>query len=226
MDLIFPINKPKGPTSHDIVNKIRKITNIKKIGHAGTLDPLASGVLIIAITRSSTKKIDLIQKKEKEYLATIILGKTSTTYDEEGEKDEINVNKTPDISNIKNSIRKFIGYINQTPPIYSAIKINGKPAYKYARNNKKIEIKSKNIFIKNIEIIFYAWPTLQLKVICGPGTYIRSLANDIGKDLKTGAYLSDLVRTKVGEYDIKQSYTLDQFERFWNENKNNLMPNE
>jgi tRNA pseudouridine55 synthase len=206
---IYPIFKPKGPSSHQIINKLRKLTGIKKIGHAGTLDPLAFGVLVVAIGRENTRKIHLEVKKEKEYEAQIKLGVNSTTDDEEGEKTEVKIGKSPTLADIKKILPEFMGEISQTPPIYSAIKIKGEEAYKLARQGKIPEMKARTVLIKNIEILDYKWPLLSIKVICGSGVYIRSLARDIGKNLKTGGYMADLVRTRVGEYKLKDCMKSD-----------------
>ena len=198
---IFAVYKPKGPTSHDIINKLRRETGVKKIGHAGTLDPLASGILVVGIGREATKQLGNIVKKEKEYLAKIRLGMTSTTADEEGVKTEIKiVGKIPTLGEIKKAVAKFKGEILQTPPIYSAIKIKGKAAYKLARQGQTPELTPRKALVKEIEILNYEWPYLKIRAVTGPGVYIRALARDIGKALKTGGYLAELERTRVGEF--------------------------
>lgn len=200
MEGIFGVWKPKGPTSHDIINKIRRITGVKRVGHAGTLDPLASGVLVVAVGREATKKLGEVVQKEKEYLATIRLGLESTTDDEEGTKTEFTVAEPPTAAKVTACVKKFQGKISQRPPIFSAIKIKGTPAYKLARGLQKVLIKSREVEIKEIEVLKYDWPVLKLRVVTGPGVYIRSLARDIGAKLKTGGYLADLERTRVGEF--------------------------
>lgn len=210
---IFAIYKPVGPTSHDIVNQLRKITGERRIGHAGTLDPLASGVLVVAIGREFTKKLSEIVKKEKEYLAKIKFGEYSTTDDQEGEKTKVDFLIKPTLKIIQSTIVQFIGKIEQIPPQYSAIKIKGKTAYSLARIGEKIELKSRLIEIKNIEIIKYSWPYLELKVVCGSGVYIRSLARDLGEKLNVGGYLYSLERTRVGQFTKKESSTIKKFEK-------------
>jgi len=205
---IFAVNKPKGPTSNDIVQIIKRENRGEKVGHAGTLDPLASGVLVIAVGRESTKKIADQVKKEKEYIAKIKLGQNSTTDDEEGEKENINVEIKPNLDDIKKILPKFVGKIMQIPPIYSAIKVGGKEAYKYARKGQELEMKGREVEIKDIKILGYFWPMLEIKVVTGPGVYIRSLARDIGKELKTGGYLADLERTRVGDFTIDKAIEL------------------
>lgn len=212
---IYPIYKPKGPTSHDVINQLRRITGIKKIGHAGTLDPLASGVLVVGIGREATKKLGEIVKKEKEYLAEIKLGETSATFDSEGEKIKVKVESIPKLIRIKTAIADFIGKVEQTPPQYSAIKIKDKPAYKYARQGKFVEIKPREVEIKKLIVLKYKWPILKIKVVCGPGVYIRSLANDLGKKLKVGGYLLNLERTRVGDFKKEDSITIEKFSQIW-----------
>lgn len=220
MQTIVSIRKPKGPTSHDIIYQIRKITGIKKVGHAGTLDPLASGVLVIGITREGTKQMHELVQKEKEYIATIKLGQTSTTDDEEGEKTQVfqSGQAQPDIAEVQEVLRQFKGMIKQVPPLYSAIKIKGKAAYKYAREGKEITLEARDAEIKEIELLDYSWPILQVRFVTGSGVYIRSLARDIGAELKTGGYLADLQRTRVGDFSIDNALTLDAFEKAWKNN--------
>jgi tRNA pseudouridine55 synthase len=207
--MIIGVIKPKGPTSNRILTQIKKISGIKKVGHAGTLDPLASGVLVIAISRTSTKKIAEEVKKEKEYIADVTLGMESTTDDEQGEKNIWEVKTPPSKDEVEQAIKKFIGDITQLPPIYSAIKVNGKEAYKYAHKGEAVEMTPRPAFIKEIELLEYNYPLLKIRVVTGKGVYIRTLAKDIGIALNTGAYMSDLVRTRVGEFTLENSYTLE-----------------
>ena len=203
------INKPINYTSMDVIRYLRKVTKIKKIGHAGTLDPLATGVLIVAIGKY-TKKINLIMDQSKSYFTIIDLSKFSSTDDEEGEKTIVDVQEIPTIDQINNIIKsKFLGEIEQIPPIYSAIKIKGKKAYDLARQGIDVEMKSRKVFIDNIEIVDYNWPYLSLNINCGKGTYIRSIGRDIGKELNTGGYLTKLVRTRIGSYNLNDSIDLE-----------------
>lgn len=204
------INKPKGITSFGIVAQLRKITGVKRIGHCGTLDPLASGLLICAIGRSATKQIDSLLKQEKTYLAEVELGKESNTYDMEGEIKKIKFNNKPTKKEIKEILKRFIGEIDQVPPIYSAKKINGRRAYDLARKGEEVKLKKNKIKIYKIEIISYKFPFLKIKVECGSGTYIRSLAHDIGRQLKTGAVLIGLIRESVGKYSLKKSLEIEK----------------
>jgi len=206
---IYNIYKPKGPTSYDIIRRMKGMTSEKRIGHGGTLDPLASGVLIVAIGREFTRDLDKVVKGEKEYIATVKLGQTSTTQDEEGEKTDYKFEKFPEIDQVKDTLDKFIGEITQIPPIYSALKIKGQPAYKLARAGKDVEIKSRTIQIREIEVLDYKWPILKIRVVCSSGTYIRTLANDIGMSLQTGGYLADLIRSRIADYKIEDSIKLD-----------------
>ncbi len=225
--MIINVNKPKGISSFAVVSKVRRVYKIKKVGHAGTLDPLASGVLVVAIGREDTKKISEIVGKEKEYIADLKLGRVSESDDAERivknnlelslfkinlilnfKKSIFYLGFSPKITKIEKVIKKFIGEIKQLPPIFSAIKINGKRAYKSARAGEKIELKTRPVLIKEIEILKYNYPDLKIRVVCGSGTYIRSLARDIGKELGTGAYMSELVRTRVGEFKIEDSIEL------------------
>lgn len=206
---IYAINKPKGITSFDVIFELRKLTGIKRIGHAGTLDPLASGVLIVAIGREYTKQLDSLMKTEKEYVAEITLGKTSTTDDEEGEKTEQTVGKVPSYEEVAKAVQKWVGVVEQMPPIYSSIKVNGKPAHRRVRQGQTVELKSRTVEIFSIDLVKYEWPIVQIKVKCAKGVYIRSLARDIGKELAVGGYMSDLVRTRVGEFLIEKAIRLD-----------------
>lgn len=214
--MIIPIYKPKGPTSFQIISQIKKITGIKKVGHAGTLDPLAQGVLIVGIGRESTRKLFQELEKEKEYEVLIELGTTSTTDDEEGEKKEWRVTthtsfrgKAPKITEVAKALQQFIGEIWQMPPQYSAVKISGKESYKLARKGKQVNLGKRQVLIKDIQILRYNWPLLKLKVITGPGVYIRSLARELGEALKVGGYVKELERTRVGEFTINDCKTVD-----------------
>jgi len=210
MDDIIVLNKPRGISSNHFLTMVKKKTGIKKVGHAGTLDPLAEGVLIVGLG-SGTKKLNLIIKNEKEYEATIRLGMESTTDDEEGEK-TINVVEELPRKTIEESLKKFIGMTEQMPPIYSAVKYQGREAYKWTREGKTVELKPRLIEIKELEILEYQWPSLKIRVVTGPGVYIRGLARDLGRELAVGGYISALKRTRVGEYWIKDSLGIEELE--------------
>jgi len=202
---IIAVYKPIGVTSFDVIRRLRTLTGIKKIGHAGTLDPLAKGVLVVGIGKEACKSLAENVKKEKEYLAVIRLGQESSTDDEEGTKKIIKYTKKPKLEEIKNILPQFQGLVSQIPPIFSAIKVNGQRAYSLARKGKKFSLKARIIDIKKIDLISYKWPNLYIKAITGPGVYIRSLARDIGKELNCGGYLANLERTRVGEFTIKKA---------------------
>lgn len=202
---IFAVNKPVGMTSHDVVAIVRKKTGVKRVGHGGTLDPLASGVLVIAVGRENTKKLYQYVKGDKEYNAEILLGSNSSTDDEEGVKEIVNQNILPSQDEIQKVINKFIGEIEQIPPIYSALKVGGKPSYKRARSGEDFKLNSRTVIIHNIILDHYSYPILKIKVSCGSGVYIRSLARDIGKELGTGGYLKSLQRTRVGNYTLNDT---------------------
>lgn len=210
MDGIFAVNKPKGVTSHDVVNIVRKKTGVKRVGHGGTLDPMATGVLVIAVGRENTKSLDTYVKGEKEYIAQIFLGATSDTYDAEGIIKNANKNIKPELGKIRDLIKLFIGNIDQVPPIFSSVKINGKPAHRRVRKGEKIELKSRKVVVKSIDILDYHYPILKLKIVTGPGVYIRSIAHDLGEKLGTGGYLASLTRTRVGQFELENALALDK----------------
>jgi len=207
MDGFLIIDKSAGPTSHDIVNRVRKITGIRKVGHAGTLDPFAEGILIILIGKA-TKLQSKFMEMDKTYVGTLKLGEISDTYDSTGKIKKSQPKADPpraEKPKIQKTLKSFIGEIEQVPPIYSAIKIKGETAYKLARRGIKPKLKPRKIKIYSIKIMNYKWPHLKIEVKCSKGTYIRSLAYDIGKKLGCGAYLEKLVRTKVGRFSIEES---------------------
>jgi len=199
------IYKPRGPSSFYIIKKLRQVIDEKKIGHAGTLDPLASGVLLVAVGREYTKEIDKYKDLNKEYRATIKLGERSTTDDEEGEKEHIAIEKIPTDEEIKKCISKMTGHISQIPPDFSAKKIKGERAYRILRQGKKVTLKPNKVEIMNIDIINYKWPLLEVDIKCSKGTYIRSIARDLGNCLHTGGYIKSLERTAIGNFKIKDS---------------------
>jgi tRNA pseudouridine55 synthase len=207
---VILLDKPLHWTSFDAVRKIRNAIRIKKVGHAGTLDPLASGLLIIC-TGKFTKKINEYMAAEKEYTGSFTLGATTPTYDLES--DVTDLKKTEHITEeqIYQNIRQFIGAIKQMPPLYSAIKKEGVALYTLARRGKEVELEPRDIFIKEFEITSIEMPVLRFRVVCSTGTYIRSLAHDFGKALNCGAYLSELRRTRIGEFRVNDALTIDEF---------------
>lgn len=212
MNGIININKPLGITSHDVVYRLRKLLGIKKIGHTGTLDPDASGVLPMCIGRG-TKVADMLTAKDKQYVAEMTLGLATDTLDASGtvtETAEVNVTE----QDIENAIQKFVGDIEQIPPMYSAIKVDGKKLYELAREGIEIDRKPRSVRIDNIEVldIDLEENKISIRVDCSKGTYIRTLCDDIGRELGCFAHMSKLERTKSGRFDIKDAYTLSQIE--------------
>ncbi len=207
--IVLLIDKPLGWTSFDAVNKIRYACGGRKIkvGHAGTLDPLASGLLIICVGKK-TKTIDGIQGQEKEYTGTFTLGATTPSFDLETEIDKTFPTEHISEEKIKQVAEGFIGYQEQTPPIFSAIKIEGKRAYNSARKGEKVEMKKRSITIDEFEITKINLPEVNFRIKCSKGTYIRSIANDFGERLESGSHLSSLRRTKIGDYNIKDAKNL------------------
>jgi tRNA pseudouridine55 synthase len=212
--MIIGIHKPAGITSHDVVYRVRKITGIKKVGHAGTLDPFATGVLIILIGRESTKQSYQLMSGQKEYIAKLKLGAVSDSYDIDGAIQEIS-DRIPTKEELEAVVHKYQGEIEQTPPIFSAKKIHGKKLYEYARKGQLIDIPSVKVTIDQITLEEYQYPYADIKVQCQKGVYIRSIGHDIGQDLGIGAYLVSLLRTQVGEYTIEKALTLEEFESYY-----------
>jgi tRNA pseudouridine55 synthase len=206
---VLLINKPLEWTSFDVVNKLRYKLKIKKIGHAGTLDPLATGLLIICVGKM-TKQIETFMGLEKEYTGVFILGQTTPSHDL-----ETAVSEKKDISNVSPEaihavVKSLTGKISQLPPAHSAIKVGGKRAYKFARKGKEVELQPREVEVKEFEITSLQLPELHFRVVCSKGTYIRSLARDIGEALGVGAYLSQLCRTRIGAYKLENALSIDQ----------------
>jgi tRNA pseudouridine55 synthase len=212
MQGLLLIDKPAGWTSFDVVNFVRKqIAQAEgkkpknvKVGHTGTLDPLATGLLVLLIGKEYTRKATELSKLDKTYEVTLKLGENSTTADNEGEKTAVS-DRQPGKDEIESVLAKFTGEIMQTPPIFSAMKINGQRAYKLAREGKPVELEARPVTIYKNELTAYEYPFAQFVSEVSSGTYIRSLAEDIGNSLKTGAYMSDLRRTRVGAFSIQDS---------------------
>ena len=213
---IIYINKPLEWTSFDVVNRIRRVLCRKlkkkklKVGHAGTLDPLATGVMILC-TGKSTKKIEELQAGVKEYIATLQLGSTTPSYDLEHPIDATYPTEHITLPLIEKTLEQFKGEIWQKPPIYSAVKIEGKRAFDYARRGEEVEIKSKLLVIDEIEILKFEDMQLTIRVVCSKGTYIRALARDIGEALNSGAHLIALQRTRVGDITLSQCFEIEEF---------------
>ena len=205
---IYNIFKPAGPTSHDIINQVRKMSGEKRVGHAGTLDPFAEGVLIVAVGREYTKKLGQFLKQDKTYRTTVRLGAESDTFDLTGKIKNIDVKQKPSKKEILKTLDKFIGEIEQIPPSFSAIKIKGKKAYELARKGIVPNLKPRKVKIHSIKILKYKWPYLEIETKVSSGTYIRSLAHDLGQTLKIGGYLEKLVRIKTGSFNLQKSLRL------------------
>lgn len=202
------IYKPVGMTSHDVVSVLRRVTKIKQIGHTGTLDPFAEGVLPICIGKA-TRLIEYLQD-DKEYLATVQFGAATNTFDLDGEK-VFTSDKKVSLDDIKEGLKSFEGEILQLPPIFSAIKVKGKKLYEYARKGEEVEIQPRKVVIENIELKNFDEELQQAQILlkCSKGTYIRSIANDLGKDLGCGGYLIKLIRTQAGKFRVENSVQLD-----------------
>lgn len=223
---ILLVNKPRGITSHDVVDRVRKITGIRRVGHTGTLDPLADGLLIVLMGQATKRQAEFMAG-EKEYRATIRLGATSDTDDSGGRIVEMPKSKAqmPKETQIRECLEGFVGTIEQTPPAYSAVKVGGKKAYEAARRGKPLTLKPRKVTIKEIALLEYRTngkpsdshlpysishlPRVTLRVACSKGTYIRALARDIGRVLGTGAYLDSLTRTRSGAFRLEDAVALD-----------------
>lgn len=217
---VIAIDKPLEWTSFDVVQKIRNTIKVKKVGHAGTLDPLATGLLIVC-TGKATKTINTIQEQPKTYTCTMVLGKTTpsvdleTAFDSEKPYDHITREMVEAI------LPEFSGAIQQVPPVYSAIKINGKRAYKSARKNVEVIMQARAVFIESLRILDMKLPEVRFEVVCSKGTYIRSLVKDMGERLGTGAYLAALRRDAIGEYKVENAFTIDEFVGMFKKNVGN-----
>lgn len=205
---VLLIDKPQHWTSFDVIRKLRNLLKIKKIGHAGTLDPLATGLLIVC-TGKFTKKINEYMGMEKEYTGTITLGATTPTYDLEAEPENLKDFQHITKAEVEQAFKQFTGTILQTPPIHSAIKINGERVYKLAREGVEVKLQPRPITIYSFELTRFELPQIDFKVVCSTGTYIRSLANDVGEILVCGAYLSLLRRTRIGNFSVNDALPLN-----------------
>ena len=210
---VFGVKKPFRWTSFDVVNKIKwclkKSYGKIKVGHAGTLDPLATGVVVICVGRA-TKEIDRYMGEEKEYVAEVTFGKTTPSYDLETDFNGIYDYSHVDESVLRRVLPQFVGTIEQIPPAYSAVRVDGARAYEKARAGGEVEMKSRRVTVRDIEVMETNFPMVKLRINCGKGTYIRSLANDIGKACGSGAYLSALERTRVGEFEVGDCFQVEE----------------
>ena len=223
----FSVHKPTGMSSYDVIRKIKQLLGRVKIGHAGTLDPFASGVLVVAIGRKFTKRLDEFQAMQKQYLFTIQLGKTTSTLDPEGDVEaECDVNTSLTQAHIEQECQVFVGDIQQMPPAFSAKKINGKRAYKLAREGKEVVLEPSKVTIHSLDILAYdsALKQISCRITCSKGTYVRSLSRDIAKALGTVGYTLDLVREAVGKFEVSTAVRLDDLEAYFKQNST-LKPN-
>jgi tRNA pseudouridine55 synthase len=209
---VLLIDKPIEWTSFDVVRKIRNLIRIKKVGHAGTLDPLATGLLIVC-TGKFTKRINEFMSQEKEYTGSFTLGATTPTYDLESEPTNFKDIDLVSKEKILNTTKQFTGEIMQVPPAHSAIKIDGKRVYELARQGKEVKIEARKITIREFEIIKIELPVVFFRVVCTTGTYIRSLANDFGEALGCGAYLRSLCRTRIGDSKLEDAKSMNEWEK-------------
>lgn len=209
---VLLINKPLHWTSFDVVRKIRSAIRIKKVGHAGTLDPLATGLLIVC-TGKFTKKINEYMAREKEYTGSFTLGATTPTYDLESEPENFKDYHYITEDKLHELTKQFTGQIQQVPPAHSAIKQAGKPVYKMARKGIAVKLEPRTLFIKAFTITGVELPKVYFKVVCSTGTYIRSLAHDYGNALGCGAYLSSLCRTRIGEFTLEDAMSMEAFQQ-------------
>jgi tRNA pseudouridine55 synthase len=216
---VLLIDKPLRWTSFDVIRKIRNLIRIKKVGHAGTLDPLATGLLIVC-TGKFTKRINEYMAQEKEYTGTFTMGATTPTYDLESEPGNFKSIENITEQAIKNATLKFTGEIMQVPPAHSAIKVDGKRLYELARAGQEVKPEPRKVTIKNFEIEKIQLPLVYFRVVCSTGTYIRSLANDLGETIGCGAHLSSLCRTRIGDFKVTDAMTMEQFEEKIKQMKN------
>lgn len=206
---VYLINKPFQWTSFDVVNKLRYRLKIRKVGHAGTLDPLATGLLIIC-TGKMTKRIDEFMGLEKEYTGKFVLGKSTPSHDLETQVDEEKDISSLTAERLHEVAKTLTGNIQQLPPMHSAIRVGGKRAYQFARKGQDIELKHREVEIKHFEITAIQLPEATFRIVCSKGTYIRSIARDFGNTLGVGAYLTDLCRTRIGDFHLDDALTIDE----------------
>jgi len=207
MNGFLVVDKPAGMTSHDVVNAVRRIAETRRVGHTGTLDPLATGVLVLALG-AATRLVQFIDNNDKTYRATLRLGETTTTYDADGETVE-SCPVTVSHAEVEAALASFRGAIAQVPPMYSAIKVKGQKLYKLARQGKEIERAPRSVTLHRLDVLDWALPDVTIEVVCSAGTYVRSLAHDLGQQLGCGAHLIALTRTAAGEFRLADAYTLE-----------------
>lgn len=212
MHFIINLDKPKGISSHQAVSKVKKILGARKAGHAGTLDPLATGILLVCVNEA-TKITRFLSDMDKEYVALMKLGEKTDTLDAEGEVIRRAGELSVKAGDIEHALKKFTGAVRQTPPMYSAVKMNGKPLYKLARKGIEIERKERVVNIYDIKVTAFSLPYLEIAVSCSKGTYIRTLCDDIGDAIGVGAHIAGLKRTRIGDFRIDDAITIDRLEK-------------
>jgi len=205
---LLNLNKPAGLTSRDVVNRVQRLVKPHKVGHAGTLDPLASGVLVVCLG-PATRLIEYVQRMPKRYVGTFLLGRESDTEDVEGSVIELADQPIPTETQVRQILPRFIGQIQQVPPAFSALKVDGRRAYDLARQGETPELQARTIEVHSIELVQYAYPEVTLDIRCGSGTYVRSLGRDIARALKTEGVMSVLVRTEIGPFHLREALSGD-----------------
>lgn len=228
---VFAIYKEVGITSHDVVDAVRRLTGQKRVGHAGTLDPCAKGVLVVGVGRAATKTLRLIAGTEKEYLTRVKLGWRSTTEDREGKKEQTfwttedrgqrtedggqnampSPGEIPSEEQVRQALARFQGTLRQRPPAFSAVKVHGRAAYKLARKGRELDLPVRLVDVKETELLGYTWPHVDVRLVTGPGFYVRSFARDLGEMLGTGGYMEELERIRVGTYTKEHAVRLSDF---------------
>jgi tRNA pseudouridine55 synthase len=206
---LLNINKPKGLTSRDVVNRVQRIVRGVKVGHAGTLDPLATGVLVVGMG-PATRLVEYVQRMRKRYLGTFLLGRTSDTEDVEGDVVVLDTPPRPTREQIEAVLPDFVGEISQLPPAFSALKVQGRRAYDLARRGEQVKLEPRSVAVHDVQLRRYDYPQLCLEIECGSGTYIRSLGRDLAEQLGTSAVMAALERTAIGDFRIERASTLDQ----------------
>lgn len=210
---IFAVYKDEGKTSHDVVDAVRRATGERRVGHAGTLDPCAKGVLVVGVGRAATKRLGEVAGTEKEYLTRVLLGWRSTTDDREGQKTQVEVTEIPSADRVREALAGFVGIISQRPPAFSALKVGGRAAYKLARAKQDVTLPARAVEAKEIELIRYEWPYVEVRLVTGSGFYVRSFARDLGEALGTGGYVVELERTRVGSFTKDQAIPMSDLRR-------------
>lgn len=211
MSGVLVVDKPLGWSSMDVIRRVRRAAQMRKVGHAGTLDPLATGVVVVCLGKA-TRAVEQIMGQTKTYEARIDLSAFTTTDDREGERTEPTIAAPPDLAMVEAGLERLTGWIEQRPPAYSAIHVQGQRAYALARRGETVDLPARRVRVDAIDLLDYAWPCADVRIVCGRGTYIRSLARDLGEALGTGGHLASLRRTAVGPYHVDNAVPGDELE--------------